>query len=211
MKFIRSVILILMVMMITGCASRGYRAPVADRGDVASKGGQREKDWRPEVYIVQKGDTLYSIAFNYGFDYHELAEMNHIADPSLISIGQEIHLFPGRSAPASAVEVKPIEILVKEQPKVVKYAYSQAAVAQIEKVQQMNSPPVVVAKVENRPESKPDARNTTDEGDDDDESGLKWIMPAQGKVISDFSESDNRKGIDIAGNLGQPIYASAIV
>ena len=43
----------------------------------------REKDWRPEVHVVQKGDTLYSIAFNYGFDYHELAELNAIKDPSV--------------------------------------------------------------------------------------------------------------------------------
>ena len=34
-------------------------------------------------------------------------------------------------------------------------------------------------------------------------------MPAKGKLIGQFSESDNRKGIDIAGKLGQPVMASA--
>ena len=96
MLVIRITLLLLMAALVAGCATRGYHAPVVERGDAARAGGQRERDWRPEVYVVQKGDTLYSIAFNYGFDYHELAEMNHIEDPTLISIGQEIHLFPGR-------------------------------------------------------------------------------------------------------------------
>ena len=34
---------------------------------------------------MQKGDTLYSIAFNYGLDYHELAELNGIQNPGVIS------------------------------------------------------------------------------------------------------------------------------
>ena len=38
---------------------------------------------------------------------------------------------------------------------------------------------------------------------------LEWSLPAQGKLIGQFSESDNRKGIDIAGKLGQPVMASA--
>ena len=103
---------LLMAVLLAGCASKGQRAPVFERAEaekksaataeVARKKGQREKDWRPEVYVVQKGDTLYSIAFNYGFDYHELAELNRIQDPSLISIGQEIRLFPGRPASGSS-------------------------------------------------------------------------------------------------------------
>ena len=46
----------------------------------------------PEVHIVQKGDTLYSIASKYGFNYHELARSNDIQNPGSISIGQEIRL-----------------------------------------------------------------------------------------------------------------------
>ena len=34
-------------------------------------------------------------------------------------------------------------------------------------------------------------------------------MPAKGKLVGQFSESANRKGIDIAGKLGQPVLASA--
>jgi lipoprotein NlpD len=217
MRLIRFCTLLLIASILAGCASRGQRAPVFDRAEAekknaaTAKGGAREKDWRPEVYVVQKGDTLYSIAFNYGFDYHELAELNRIGDPSLISIGQEIRLFPGRSGsgyPPAMVEAKPIESLLKEQPKVVKYAYSEAAMAQIEKVQEQKFRPAMVAKVE----SKPDTRTETaidDGADDADEAGLGWSIPAQGKLIGGFSESANRKGIDIAGTLGQPVFASA--
>jgi len=209
MKYKQYITLLLMALLITGCASRGYRAPVVERGDGTRPVGQRESDWRPEVYVVQKGDTLYSIAFNYGFDYHELAELNHIEDPTLISIGQEIHLFPGRSPSGSVAESKPVETLLKEQPRVVKYAYSEAAMAQIEKVQVQKYSAPMVAMSETKPESKPEAKPAADEGGEADEKGLGWIVPAQGKVIAEFSESDNRKGIDISGTLGQPVYASA--
>jgi lipoprotein NlpD len=186
--------------------------------EATSKKSSRDKDWRPEVHVVQKGDTLYSIAFNYGFDYHELAELNGIKDPSVISIGQEIRLFPGRAktaTPVAPVEVKPIEILVKEQPKLVKYAYSAAAMAQIDKVQEQTKPEATtVAKEENipKPEAKADSQadtSTDDTADEGEEDALNWGLPAQGKLIGQFSESANRKGIDIAGKLGQPVLASA--
>ena len=220
MKQSQIIISLLMAVVLAGCASKGHRAPVLERGvdgkksDAAAeaKKSSREKDWRPEKHVVQKGDTLYSIAFNYGFDYHELAELNAIKDPSVISIGQEIHLFPGRSTstarPNEAVESKPVESLVKEQPKLVKYPYSEAALAQIEKVQEPIKPNVAsVAKVEDKPKPVEETVDATDAGED---APIDWGMPAQGKLIGRFSESANRKGIDIAGKLGQPIVASAV-
>ncbi len=215
--------LLLITTVLAGCSSSGHRAPVTERGDAArkkatavatGKKSSRDKDWRPEVHVVQKGDTLYSIAFNYGFDYHELAELNGIKDPKVISIGQEIHLFPGRAktaTPAAPVEAKPIEILLKDQPKLVKYPYSEAAMAQIDKVQEQTQPEATtVAKVESipKPEAKPDTA-TDDSADDGEEAALEWGLPTQGKLIGQFSESANRKGIDIAGKLGQPVLASA--
>jgi len=169
----------------------------------------KEKDWRPQVHVVQKGDTLYSIAFNYGFDYHELAELNGIQNPGAISIGQEIRLFPGKTASvARPAESKQAESLVREQPKVVKYAYSDAAMAQIEKVQEPGS--ALVVKPEAKPlEAKPKAEQKPDDTDGSEDEAMEWSIPAQGKLISEFSEPANRKGIDIAGKLGQPVIASA--
>jgi len=223
MTSFRFIPLLMMAAFLAGCASSGHRAPVFERAeaekktaaatDATRKKGQREKDWRPEVYVVQKGDTLYSIAFNYGFDYHELAELNHIQDPGMISIGQEIRLFPGRPVsvkPAAPAEAKPIELLIKEQPKLVKYPYSEAAMAQIVKVQEQKPVPVKVAEEENKPDTKPDAAAEAEDGlEVTEEKVLEWSLPAQGKLISGYSESANRKGIDIAGTLGQPIFASA--
>ena len=235
MKGSRIFALLLLSAVLAGCASSGHRAPVIERGEapkkkatievpgkksseVPSKKSSRDKDWRPEVHVVQKGDTLYGIAFNYGFDYHELAELNGIKDPGVISIGQEIRLFPGKSttiAPAATVETKPVENLVKEQPKLVKYAYSPAALAEIDKVQEPTKPgaaSVVNAESIPKPEAKFDSQTEAagdDSADDGEEAALEWSLPAQGKLIGHFSESANRKGIDIAGKLGQPVLASA--
>lgn len=206
MRSNRFIILLLISAIFAGCSSRGHRAPVFERAEAEkreaalAKKSQREKDWRPKSYAVQKGDTLYSIAFNYGFDYHELAELNGLKDPKVISIGQEIRLFPGKSAsaarPASATELP-----IKEQPKLVKYPYSEAAMAQIEKVQEQVTPEAATV-------ARTDAE-TDDVPEEGEEAALEWTLPAQGKLISQFSESANRKGIDIAGKLGQPVVAGA--
>jgi len=231
--------LLIVTAILAGCASSGQRAPVVDRSEPpkktvvaaeeTTKKITHEKDWRPEAHTVQKGDTLFSIAFNYGLDYRELAELNGIQDPNLIQIGQQIRLFRGSATAVirpTIVDSKPIEQpvreqQVREQPRLAKYAYSEAAVAQIEKVQDQNRPEVAApakpqikpeVKLEAKPEAKPEVKIEAkpDSGRDDgaDET-LEWSMPAQGKLVGEFSESANRKGIDIAGKLGQPVTASA--
>ena len=41
------------------------------------------------------------------------------------------------------------------------------------------------------------------------DSGIDWVWPATGKVVTGFSDTANLKGIDIAGKAGQPVVASA--
>lgn len=231
-------VLLLMAGILAGCSSSGRHAPVVERSEVAKKRvilpkkNLHENDWRPQMHVVQRGETLYSIAFNYGLDYHELAELNAIQDPNVISVGQEIRLFPSNTTStarlganekpvrsngepsarassgthvAGATENKPVEALLKEQPKVVKQPYSEAAMAQVEKAQASAQTVVsAVDKAASKSDAKPDIA-----GEDGEETALEWIMPAKGRLIGEFSESANRKGIDIAGKLGQPIFASA--
>ncbi len=165
----------------------------------------------PNTHIVQKGDTLYGIAFSYGIDQRELAEFNGIKDPNQIKVGQQIQLPPETAAPVTGTP--PAHAFVKDQPRVVKYAYSEAAVAKAESVQGDNAHAPAIARTETKTVKseatvvKPDAKPEAPAAAADD--ALDWGMPAQGKLVGTFSEAENRKGIDIAGKLGQPIYASA--
>ncbi len=200
--------------LLAGCASDGHRAPVQTNGSATAK--PQAVDEHAKVHVVQKGDTLYGIAFSYGVDQHELAELNGIKNPNQIKVGQQIKL-PSETASSEKIptETPPAHAFVKDQPRVVKYAYSEAAVAKAEAVQGMPSrseaqpeakpeakPETKVAKIEAKPEAKTEVPAST-------EDAIDWGMPAQGKLIGTFSEAENRKGIDIAGKLGQPVYASA--
>lgn len=107
---------------------------------------------RPDVHIVQKGDTLYSIASKYGFDYRELARLNGIRSLGDIYIGLKIQLHRSGDAPvARPLESKPAELLVKDQPKVVMYRYSEAALAHIDKIREVAKPDTpVIAKADSQ-------------------------------------------------------------
>lgn len=204
---------------LAGCASSSGRAPVVDIGVAPGKGGtssptvvaetvtrHAESTELGDTYVVQKGDTLYSIAFSYGVDYHDLAEDNGIEDPAAIQVGQKLRVPSAggvRPAPAPApVVAKPA---VYDQPKVAKLPYSAQAVAQIESMQQEQ--PQQVAKAEPQPAPQPVHTKFKEEPIRNGSTG--WGMPANGQVVGRFSEKDGRKGIDIAGKLGQPIFASS--
>ena len=223
-------IVVIAAALVAGCSSSGSHAPVVEHGaereiergaklkkpavPVAApvmKAVQRDKDGRPQVYVVQKGDTLYSIAFNYGLDYRAIAELNSIQNHGIIHVGKELRL-PSASTSTvvkNMVESKPLEVPVKSQPKVTKLPYTEQAVAQIEKMQEdpQKSEPVMVTKIQSKPEISPEANN--DGIADDDGSTLEWGAPTAGTLISGFSETASRKGIDIAGKLGQAIVASS--
>ena len=47
-----------------------------------------------QLYIVQSGDSLYSIGLAYGFTIEELQAYNNLADPADLDIGQEIKIPP---------------------------------------------------------------------------------------------------------------------
>jgi lipoprotein NlpD len=49
------------------------------------------------AYIVQKKDTLYSIAWALGLDYRDLAEINNLAPPYSLHRGQRIYIVSSRS------------------------------------------------------------------------------------------------------------------
>ncbi|PKO50853.1 MAG: peptidase M23 [Betaproteobacteria bacterium HGW-Betaproteobacteria-2] len=70
------------------------------------------KDWRPDLYTVKKGDTLYSIGLEHGYDYKEIARANNIAPPYTIFVGQKLKLKPSGPAPAPVAETESSDVVI---------------------------------------------------------------------------------------------------
>ncbi|MEX0943576.1 MAG: peptidoglycan DD-metalloendopeptidase family protein [Pseudomonadales bacterium] len=81
----RVLISVLILSALGGCQG-GIYVPVYQAGE------KRGADY----YVVQRGDTLYSVAFRYGLDYKELAASNNIEPPYTIYVDQRIRLHPQR-------------------------------------------------------------------------------------------------------------------
>ncbi|MEO1765831.1 peptidoglycan DD-metalloendopeptidase family protein [Thiobacter aerophilum] len=224
----------LTALLVAGCGTTPHRAPVIDRlpaesarspqntAKPATKVAPREPDWRPATYTVKKGDTLYSLALEFGLDYRELAEWNGIGEPYLIRVGQVLRLTPPGGegvqplkAPAVA-EAKPLpaaEAVLKTEPKAIREPYSEQALARLEKSAPPKPESASTANALGRsPPEKPAAdkplaaENQAPEEDDPDR--VEWVWPATGKLLASFGEGGS-KGVDIAGNLGQPVLAAA--
>lgn len=60
-----------------------------------------------EVYVVRPQDTVYSIAWRYGLDFHDLARWNHIGSDFHITVGQTLILTPGRAEVAAPMRRQP--------------------------------------------------------------------------------------------------------
>ena len=213
----------LAALLIYGCGSTPRQAPVIERAPAAAKPAvtpapavARDADARPDVYMVKKGDTLYTIALDHGLDYRDLAEWNNISDPNVIRLGQQLRLTPPvPTAVATPLRAAPTVVgkpvggappaaagdAVKTQPKAVKVPYSDQALARLSGSQSRGGEPMV-AKVEPQPEPRPSASAEDDEK-------VNWGWPARGKLLSTFNETTNLKGIGIAGALGQAVIASA--
>lgn len=90
------------VFLILAACSSNPPAPVIARDTSVSKPSPTKpaapktktttvKDWRPDSYTVKKGDTLYSIGLEYGYDYKEIAQSNQISPPYTIRVGQKLN------------------------------------------------------------------------------------------------------------------------
>lgn len=221
-----AVFLAVLLILLGGCSSTMRHAPVTDRLPAGKK--TAGSDWRPQMYSVKKGDTLYGIALEYGFDYKELAEWNGITTPYIIRIGQQLRLtslqgdtvtvtplkpfapaLESLSSAPSQVAQSPSTSQLKTQPKAAKIPYS----AELEA-----APPVVAPKpetaaqktppsAEEKPKAAEDKKTALSTSTDDED--LEWAWPAKGKVIAAFNEASNLKGVDISGKMGQPVFASA--
>ena len=116
----RLVLIGVIALFLSACESNPP-APVVDRKPQTSKPKPAStksntviktadgKDWRPDTYIVKKGDTLFSIGLENGFEYKDIAATNNINEPYTIQIGQKLNLASLKAKPDSAENTQPAQ------------------------------------------------------------------------------------------------------
>jgi len=227
----------LIAFVLTGCAT-SQQAPVIERAPSAKSTAAKpakssaEKDWRPDTYTVKKGDTLYSIGLEYGFDYKEIAQWNNIQAPYVIHIGRQLKLKEGKVTTAAKETGEPVATPLKTEPVVAAKTLDEPplytepkAIKEPYSEQAMKAAPVMPFKSAVKPVEKPaetvkpepqktdtakaepPAEKTTAPAGDDE--AIDWSWPVTGKVLTTFNDAASAKGIDIGGNQGQPVLAAA--
>lgn len=181
----------------------------------------RDGDWRPEFHIVRKGDTLYSIALDYGCDYRELAAWNDLTDPGVIKIDQRLRLFPkagvaetSSALPAPLSAPAPAPAPVYSEPRARKLPYSEEALAQFAAPATATGatmPPSASVGTQAPAKSPPVSASPAPSPKEAPASDAKlvWEWPAQGKLLYAFGQGANQKGVGIGGARGQPVMAAA--
>jgi lipoprotein NlpD len=176
------------------------------------------------LHTVQRGDTLYAIAFANNLDYREIARWNQLESADRIFVDQVLRLTP----PPGAVEIQPLDLgpelnarpldaptamplddpTLVSTPQAILLPYSAANWAQVTNpstVAAVAPPevkpaisPVPVPAVTPVPPAAPAAAGTVG----------AWLWPTDGTLLGRFGAAGG-KGIDIVGARNAPVIAVA--
>lgn len=174
----------LLLALLGGCATSGGTSESIETRPASTAARQPVTQGE---YRVRPGDTLYSIATRHGWDWRALAERNGIPAPYTIRVGQLIR-FSGSAVAAPVASAAPRAS-----------AGGRAATTAAAR------PPVSTAGA-----AAASASTALASGTPGVVSSGGWTWPAQGQLIALFSSNSSlNKGIDIAGELGQPVMAAS--
>ncbi|OOF46140.1 murein hydrolase activator NlpD [Rodentibacter trehalosifermentans] len=177
--------------------------------------------YKGSTYKVNKGDTMFLIAYLAGMDVKELAALNNMSEPYSLSVGQTLKI--GKCAtktitttvPVNNPTTTPAEPAVTYTPgangtqigsdgTVIGPIKSGVGVASSAPTTTMptNVPTTPVATGNSTPVNANVVAPIA--------SNIAWQWPANGNIIQGFSSTDGgNKGIDIAGSRGQSVKAAA--
>lgn len=139
--------------------------------------------WSPETYVVQEGDTLYSIAFRHGVDYRALARWNDIGSNYLIFPGDELVLSPPPSGQRGSTRT------ADSSPR-----------------PDAGSERSTDAGTESSGESESTGGSS---GSATSSSAIEWEWPVDGEILGSFGEGSMSKGIQIGADEGDDVVAAA--
>ena len=183
------------LLVLAGCGAPRPLAPVTDR---ATSLRQPETQYRTVIH----GDTLYSIAWESGRDYHELAAWNGLSSPYTIVPGQQLRLYP----PPGRESNPPVAVAPRTTTKPRTTTTRKTGTGSTKSTRPTASTKTAAAP---RAGSASSARKSPDPADNLPSKFGAWAWPVNGKILRHFDKNGAGKGLDIGGNRGQVIQAAA--
>ena len=141
----------------------------------------------PAERVVRANDSIYTIAWEYGVDYLDIADWNSLRKPYALKAGQRVRLRPGAATTAA---IKPSAPVTRPLPQPVIKSTAKPATSTI------NTSTAVVTGAS----AKASQKLSTPKN---------WLWPAKGKVIEKYSRDSGVNGIRIGGAPGTAIRATA--
>lgn len=170
----------------------------------------------PGQYVVQRGDTLYSIAFRNQLDYHDLADWNGIGRGYAIYPGRVLRLAPpgSQALPPPARSNEPVAPAVaanRQQsanlPVPPARGPAPQTVPTVPPLPPNSAPPPAIA--DSGPSSSVSSPSIAADVNGPGFDAGRWEWPTRGKVARGFTGDGSSKGIDISGDTGQIVVAAA--
>ena len=144
-------------------------------------------------YVVEPGDTLYAVAFRLGMDYRTLANLNEIDPPYVIRVGQSLKTAcPNRWLFANALALQRVSATSSRD---------RMHAGKATRVHE-RSPPTT------QEPGPPSHSLSTAKPPPPNAPVDHWSWPAEGKVSRAYS-AERHKGIDLDGERGAPVMATA--
>lgn len=154
---------------------------------------------RNGVHIVLRGETLYGISFRFGLRHQDVAAWNGIADPFVIEVGQRLRLQPSRDGP------RPVAMAPRSASPIASTLPPATVPLQSLPLPGGASPMPPRAAIPPPVGTAPRALAVLPIV-----GAPSWRWPARGQIIGRYAAGDQtQQGINIAGNAGQPVQASA--
>jgi lipoprotein NlpD len=170
---------------LVACSGSQY-APVQDLGySTAQRLTGNSVQRSPTSYQVRSGDTMFAIAWRFGWDYKKLAKINGISSPYTIYVGQVVYFNDtnaNKEINDSNVKASVKKPLVTTNKSIKKSASTTA----------INTTKPAYNKVYNGPAS------------------VQWSWPVKGKVLKGFSNKGSAsQGIDLSSTLGNSVKSAS--
>jgi lipoprotein NlpD len=203
---LRSITVYVFPLLLLGCSGGSVKAPVDSRGNQSAPAAtsvprspatarRNSVGSGGSYYVVKRGDTLYSIAWQNGLTYQQLAASNNIRYPYTIYTGQRLNL---RSAAPVRAPAPMQENTARPRPLPPPAPVTAATPLPVPPASRAAAPGMQAAAV---------SAGTSAEASGYDG---RWTWPTRGRILRSYQSSGRgKKGIEIGGHDGQPVKAAA--